>query len=261
MFQKESERVYDNNPIYYVYYLINPIKNVPFYVGKGKNRRCYQHLTDKASYTKNRRLTGHIRNLREAGIEPLVVKIKDNLKEEEAFLLEENEIVKYGRIGYDENGILMNIFISNRPEKRIGTDNGFYGKTHSEETKRSISEANLGRKHTEETKRKMSNSHRGIPKSTETKRKMSEKATGRNHTDKTKNKLKEYNLQEDVLRKNIESKQKEWIVITPEGNEELVVNLSDYCVEKQLSRSKMYSVASGNRNHHKGYRCIKVNEQ
>ena len=41
-----SERAYDVEPVYYVYHLVNPLTDVPFYVGKGKNRRCYQHLTD-----------------------------------------------------------------------------------------------------------------------------------------------------------------------------------------------------------------------
>ena len=84
---------------------------------------------------------------------------------------------------------------------------------------------------------------------------MSLAAQGRIVTEETKQKLREYNLRKDVLKKNIESKQKEWIIITPDGNEEFVVNLSDYCKERGLSSSKMYSVASGDRNHHKGYKC------
>ncbi len=36
MFQRESERVYDDTPVYYVYHLVNPETGVPFYIGKGK---------------------------------------------------------------------------------------------------------------------------------------------------------------------------------------------------------------------------------
>jgi hypothetical protein len=137
----------------------------------------------------------------------------------------------------------------------------FYGRHHTEETKKIISEKAKGRKHSEETKRKMSNSHKGVLKSEDTKRKMADKAKGRVTSDETKQKLREYNLREDILKKNIESKEQEWIVTTPDGVEEDVINLSDYCVEKELSRSKMYSVASGKRNHHKGFRCRKKNKQ
>ena len=261
MFQKESERVYDATPVYYVYHLVNPETGVPFYIGKGKNRRCYQHLTDKASYSRNKRLTGHIKNLRLKGIEPEVIKIKENLKEEEAYLLEEEQILNYGRIGFDENGILLNFFISNRPIKRFKEDNGFYGKSHTDDTKRLIGESNRGRKHTEEAKRKLSVAHTGRSKSEETKRKIAEKSRGRIVKEQTRQKLREYNLREDVLRKNIESKQKEWIVITPEGNEEFVVNLNKYCLEKGLNPGKMSLVASGHRKQHKGYKCRKVDGQ
>jgi hypothetical protein len=261
MFQNEENRVYDESPDYYVYYLINPVKGAPFYIGKGKNRRCYQHLTDKIEYSRNKRLTGYIRNLRKAGIEPEIIKIKEGMKEEDAYILEELEIIKYGRIGFDEGGVLLNIYIANRPEKRIGPDNGFFGREHTEETKRIISEKKKGTIHTDEAKRKISEYHKGKLKSEKTKEKMSLAAQGRMVTEETKEKLREHNLREDVLRKNIESKQKEWIVTKPDGNEEFVINLSDYCVEHNLSRSKMYSVASGNRNHHKGYKCKKVDDQ
>ena len=255
------ERDYDDSPDYYVYYLVNPLTNVPFYVGKGKNRRCYQHLTDKLSYSRNKRLTGHIRNLRESGVEPIVIKIKEGMKEKDAFLLEEVEILKYGRIGFDEGGVLLNFFISNRPERRIGPDNGFYGKQHTEETKRLISEANTGMKRSPEHRQKIREAQKGKPKSEEHRRKIGEKSRGREVKEETKQKLREHNLRKDVLKKNIESKQKEWIIIKPDGTEEVVINLSDYCIEHNLNRSKMYSVASGSRDHHKGYKCRKLEEQ
>jgi hypothetical protein len=261
MFQKDEERVYDDSPVYYVYYLVNPTTNVPFYVGKGKNRRCYQHLGKNMGNNKNRRLTGHIRNLRETGNEPIIVKSKEGLTEEESFILEESEIIKYGRKGFEKDGILLNIFISNRPIPRFGESNGFYGKQHSEETKKIISEANKGRKRSIEHRLIISKSNKGKPKSEEHRRKIGDKSRGRKLKEETKQKLREHNLREEVLRKNIESKQKEWIVTTPEGIEEYVVNLSDYCVKHNLSRSKMYTVAKGVNKHHRKYKCRKFKEQ
>ena len=39
--------------IYYVYALIDPITDLPFYIGKGKNNRCYSHLKETQSNTDN----------------------------------------------------------------------------------------------------------------------------------------------------------------------------------------------------------------
>jgi hypothetical protein len=257
MFQKEDQRVYDENPVYYVYYLVNPETDVPFYVGKGQGNRCKQHLTVNPKKSRNRRLTGHIKNLREKGLEPKIVKIKENMKEIDAYELEEEKIIEYGRIGFDEGGILLNIFISIRPERRCGEYNGFYGKQHTKETKKKIGDANRGRTHKEETKQKMSEKRKGVPKTEEHKRKIGEKSRGRSPSQETRQKLKEQSLKEENLRKNIESKQKEYIVTTPDGEEIEVLNLSDYCKENGLDRSKMYSVAAGERNHHKNFKCRK----
>ena len=257
MFELVSDSDYSLDPVYYVYHLVNPTTGMPFYVGKGKNRRCYQHLSDTMKNTKNKRLTGHILKLRAKGIEPVIFKVQENMTEKYAYDLEELEIRKYGRIGFDEGGILFNIFIANKPVSRYGENNSFYGKTHTEETRKIIGDRNRGRTHTEETKKKWSEQRKGVPKSEEHKRKIGDKSRGRRHTEESKAKLRAAALQEDALRKNIEAKQKEWIVTIPEGEELEVVNLSDFCKERGLDRSKMYLVAAGERNHHKKYKCRK----
>jgi hypothetical protein len=151
----------------------------------------------------------------------------------------------------------MNILIEARPPIKFGKNNGFYGKTHSEETKKIIGEKNRGPKHTEESKEKIRQRHKGVPKSEEHRRKIGDKSRGCSPSQETREKLRIAALQEDALRKNIEAKQKEWIVITPEGEELEVVNLSDFCKERGLSRSKMYTVAAGKAAHHKHYKCRK----
>jgi len=257
MSQKFKDRVYDTNAVYYVYHLVNPVTKLPFYVGKGTRYRCYQHLKDTFEQARNKRLHGHIRKLREKGIEPVVFKIQENMPEKYAYDLEELEIRKYGRVGYEEGGILMNLLIEARPPIGFGEENSFYGRTHSEETKRIIGEKNRGPKHTEESKEKIRQRHKGVPKSEEHKRKIGDKSRGRSPSQETREKLRAAALQEDALRKNIEAKQKEWIVTTPEGEELEVVNLSDFCKERGLCRSKMYNVAAGKASHHKHYKCRK----
>lgn len=75
-----------------------------------------------------------------------------------------------------------------------GTANG----SHSDETKRKMSDATKGKNHpmwgktqSEKTKRKMSEAHTGKPKSEETKKKMSEFQKGKIISEETKQKMSE----------------------------------------------------------------------
>lgn len=88
--------------------------------------------------------------------------------------------------------------------------------------------ANLGRKWSDEYKKKMSEVCKGIHKTEEHKKKISS------------------------------SKSKNWIITNLNGEQTIIKNLENYCKENNLSSSKMYLVASGKRNHHKGYTCRKV---
>ena len=58
--------------------------------------------------------------------------------------------------------------------KNTGENHPFYGKTHSEETRKKLSEANLGKKLSEETRRKMSEAQKGKKLSPESIRKREE---------------------------------------------------------------------------------------
>lgn len=58
--------------------------------------------------------------------------------------------------------------------KGIGESNPFFGKTHSDIIKNSISSKNTGRKHSSEERAKMSKSHMGVPRTEDVKRKIRE---------------------------------------------------------------------------------------
>lgn len=88
--------------------------------------------------------------------------------------------------------------------------------------------ANLGRKWSDEYKKKMSEACKGIPKSQITKDRIS-KGNSRN-----------------------------WLIIKPNGEKIKITNLETFCKENNLQSSKMSLVASGVRNHHKNYRCEKI---
>jgi len=194
-----------NKNKFYVYHIINPITNRIFYVGKGTGNRCKQHLTDKKEYSFNKRLNGYIRNLIENKTRPIIIKIAENLSEEIAYKLEENEIKKYGRVGFEENGILLNILESGRPPKFEGEDHPWWGRSHTEESKQKISNTKKenfksgkqiprsGFTHTQETKEKISKANTGKKRSEEAIEKTRQANLGRPQTDYQKQKAREAN--------------------------------------------------------------------
>lgn len=85
----------------------------------------------------------------------------------------------------------------------------------------------------------------GKTHSSEVRAKMSEKKLGKpGHKQTEKHK--------DNLRK-IHSKT--WKIIYPCGKEETITNLNEFCKKNGLHSQHMGKVASGERPHHKGYRC------
>jgi hypothetical protein len=179
--------------MYYVYELIDPRVNLPFYVGKGKDDRVYFHLSEKTrAKSDNERKFNKIQKIRKEGYEPEVKIVEYFENENDAYFYEESLIQKYGRIRYDEGGILTNICESSRPPNHRGkTYQEIYGdKWEDQIEKRRNLQLSVGgygpKKHSEETKRKISkkvagenNPSYGIPCSEERKRKISEKAKER----------------------------------------------------------------------------------
>lgn len=244
---------------YYVYHIINPITNRLFYVGKGTGNRCKQHLTDKKEYASNKRLNGYIRNLIENNTPPIIIKIAENLTEEYAYELEELEIKKYGRVGFEDEGILLNILDSGRPPKLKGENHPWWGRKHTEESKQKISKTKKeqhangtvivrrGYKHSEETKEKNRQKHLGKKQSQETiqKRINTRKNNKKKQTDYQKQKAREAN-------------QKTWLIIRPDGVEEIITNLRKYSIERGLDQGNMSHVAAGRLRQYKGYKVFRI---
>jgi hypothetical protein len=179
--------------MYYVYELIDPRVNLPFYVGKGTGNRVYFHLSEQSRVkSDNERKFNKIQKIRKDGYEPEIKIVKYFDNEEDAYNYEEVLIKQYGRIRYDENGILTNICENLRPPNSKGrTYKVIYGDKWEEEIEKrrklQIEAGGYGPKeHTEETKRKISeksagknNPSYGVPCSEERKRKIREKAKER----------------------------------------------------------------------------------
>ena len=166
----------------YIYEIRNT-KNGKRYIGRTNNpqRRKSTHFND---LRKEKHINGKLQNaFNKYGEKSFVFSVIEEIEDDSTI-----EDVEQSYLDSDED--LYNISKSSRGPGRYifyGKDNGFYGKKHTEETKREIGrkaseryqgENNpfYGKKHTEESKRKMSKSlqgvGKGIPKSEEHKEKM-----------------------------------------------------------------------------------------
>lgn len=141
---------------------------------------------------------------------------------------------------------------------KTGQDNPFYGKTHTEETKKKLSEIAKHRTFSRETRKKMSESHKGKTPSQETLDKKSlamsgEKnpmygRRGKNSPHYGKKHSKEHR---DKL---AESQSKTFYFINPHGEEIIIKNLAKFCRENlELSLACMQKVAVGKNKTHKGW--------
>lgn len=155
---------------FYVYLLLDPRKYYkPFYVGKGKNTRCYDHLTESKS--SNRHKFNTIKSIRKSGQEPVILFWEVNLSEPEAFRIEIELIKRFGRRD-KKTGMLTNMTDGGEGSiGRIGLSgpkNGMYGKTHTPEARENIRRANKERailglqtRHSEEHKQNLRNYNAG----------------------------------------------------------------------------------------------------
>jgi hypothetical protein len=151
--------------MYYVYQLVDPRNNQPFYIGKGKGRRANTHLW-QIPETRNVYKENKIASIRKDGLEPEIEYIAENIIDESlAYTIESALIKKYGRKGYEKNGILTNVCPDNRPPNHKGkTYKEIYGQNWQNEILKRISTKeknnNYGgvKKHTDKTKEQIKNS-------------------------------------------------------------------------------------------------------
>jgi len=70
---------------------------------------------------------------------------------------------------------------------------------------------------------------------------------GRKHSEKAKERM-------------INAKKSYWLIVYPNGDKRVVTRLMKFCDDGGLCWTHMYSVASSNISHHKGYKCKKIYE-
>lgn len=96
----------------YVYELINPITNLPFYVGKGRDDRAQRHISLRKNaklYALNPHKVNTINQIIDFHNHMVIVRIVDTFEnEDDAFTRERELITRYGRV-VDHTGGLTNI--------------------------------------------------------------------------------------------------------------------------------------------------------
>jgi hypothetical protein len=134
------------NNDFYVYHLIDPRSNLPFYVGKGKNYRMYRHesnvINGKIPNGSNRILFRKIKEILDSGLRVKYSKIVKDILNEESKRIEINEISRLSNEG---------VFLCNvSPGGDDRPPSEYVSKRHSMLMK--------GHKVSEETRQKMSRS-------------------------------------------------------------------------------------------------------
>ena len=147
---------------YYVYVYLDPsisyenkdfpeIKNMPIYIGRGKNDRLNQHWKSILSGRKldNAQFYLKLKKMKDSGISPIIILLHDNLTLDNANFLEKRAISLIGRRYYDEGGVLLNVAEGGEGGITWIGENTFKGKTleelygleKSREMKKTLSES------------------------------------------------------------------------------------------------------------------------
>jgi group I intron endonuclease len=252
-------------------------KHRPVYIGKGKNRRMFDHLNERKRQ-ENRFYNKLNKMIREENT-PIIIKIKEFSNEQDALDFEcllidnikniRNDGLLYnttdggagvpGYIFTDEvrermsKNAIKNKSHLNFPDN-TGENHPMYGKKHTKETRNKMSKSQKGKKQSSEWIENRVKKLRGVPLSEYHKQKLSEANQGLKRSDETKKKISESKkgsipwnqglIKDSILQLNSDGDIiKEW---------DSLIELE----ESGYQKSNVINVCNGKRKSHKGFRWL-----
>ena len=191
--------------MYYIYRITNKI-NGKTYIGKHKYKKLNDNYMGSGVHLRSAQKKYGIENFEKKILVFNISKLEHANLLEKTFIAAEREKVGrencYNKADGGDGGDVMSIDVKRKMyeirKKYSGKNHPMYGKHHSEESRKKMSEAAKGRpgywlgKHlTEEAKRKSSESHKGKHLTEEQKRKISESNKGKCHSEESIRKMSE----------------------------------------------------------------------
>ena len=195
-----------------------------------------------------------LRHLKEHGhdVQTTIIASFDNIEAAREFSLKFSE----------ENNIVKSSNWANLAEETcsVGVPKGYKFSVESCE-RRSVARTGLKRApHSQETKDKMSRAKQGRKLPIEQCVKISERLTGKVCSEETRRKIGTSNSKKVRTKEFIDFLSKQWLVVDPNGKEQIITNMRAFCKARNLCASSMTHVASGKRNHHHGYKCKRLED-
>lgn len=249
----------ENN--FYVYVYLDPRKPgkyvykkysfsfEPFYVGKGRGSRFKDHLNEinnEYCVSEKRKI---LVNILSSGFEPIIVKYKENISENDAFCIEKDMILSIGR-SILNIGPLVNIHEGGQ---------GFSGWVPSENWIKNNKEGQIKRWKKKENRTKHSISIKKSFDNPITKEKL--RNTTRTRWKKNREEMLSYQkldyVKDKKSKSSIEKLSKTWILISPENQRFITNRLGEFCKKYGLCINSIHAIANGKKISYKGWICFK----
>lgn len=241
---------------YYVYIYRHPITRLPFYVGKGLDKRMFVHLNETFENTENRKKYAVIKGLLNKGLKPLIGRYAKNLDESAAYDIEERLIAKWGRRDIDPGGILTNICANNRPPNSTG-------RIQSDTTKQNISIKNSGKNNGMFGRKGELSPRYGIGLSGSSNGfygKTHSKEFKEANAERSRNRAGTWNQSDNQKQIASEVNRNVWLITKPNGEEIKVDNLKQFCKDNNMSKHAAELLQRVYRQYTKTGRIIKWKE-